>query len=224
MTPLTFQPSAVVLAAGDFPTHPVPLQALSKTTQLVCCDSALLTLRTHPVPLAPGCTVYSIGDGDSLPLSLQHDPSVRFVHNPDQNTNDLTKAVHFCHDRGWHDLVIVGATGRREDHTLGNISLLTNYAELGCRCLLLTDYGSFCTVRGTAQFQSFAGQQVSLFSLDPTAPISAQGLRWPLCERRLTRWWEGTLNEATGNTFTVDSSAAPLLVFQTYDAKEAVPQ
>lgn len=30
----------VILAAGDFPTHPVPLRALREADFVVCCDSA----------------------------------------------------------------------------------------------------------------------------------------------------------------------------------------
>ena len=32
--------NVVILAAGDFPTHPVPLRALREADFVVCCDSA----------------------------------------------------------------------------------------------------------------------------------------------------------------------------------------
>ena len=58
--------------------------------------------------------------------------------------------------------------------------------------------------------------QVSLFSLAPSGTISTTGLRWPIRNRRLTAWWQGTLNEATGNNFTVTLSAdARIIVYRT---------
>ena len=46
------------------------------------------------------------------------------VHVTEQETNDLNKAFRYCLANGWTDIVILGATGKREDHTLGNIGLL----------------------------------------------------------------------------------------------------
>ena len=45
----------------------------------------------------------------------------------DQETNDLTKAVNYVKTLGFREVLILGATGRREDHTLGNISLLAQF-------------------------------------------------------------------------------------------------
>ena len=46
--------------------------------------------------------------------------------------------------------------------------------------------------------------------------LGATGLRWPIRNRRLTAWWQGTLNEATGNNFTVTLSAdARIIVYRT---------
>ena len=110
----------------------------------------------------------------------------------------------------------VGATGLREDHTLGNISLLMDYAPLFQRIEMLSDYGIFTPILQTTTLESKPGTQVSLFSLAPSGTISTTGLRWPIRNRRLTAWWQGTLNEATGNNFTVTLSAdARIIVYRT---------
>jgi len=58
--------------------------------------------------------------------------------------------------------VIVGATGKREDHTLGNISLLADYMKTA-KVVMVTDYGIFTPMQGITEFTSHKGQQVSLF-------------------------------------------------------------
>jgi thiamine pyrophosphokinase len=55
-----------------------------------------------------------------------------------------------------------------------------------------------------------------VFSLDPRTVVSAEGLKYPLDGVRLERWWQASLNEATGDAFSVSFTGGPLLVFQTY--------
>ena len=198
-----------ILAAGDYPTHPTPLAALREADHIVCCDSAYATLEAHGLPQG---SVVVVGDGDSLPLALRQRLGERFVHITEQDFNDLHKAV------GW---AIDGATGRREDHTIGNIAYLATFADehTGLDVAMLTNYGQFSLVRGSRTFASQPGQQVSLFALDPEQPVSASGLQWPLCRRRLGTLWQGTLNAALGPQFTVEGYN--LLVYQTHDTKEA---
>ena len=100
---------------------------------------------------------------------------------------------------------ILGATGLREDHTLGNISLLAHYMQCypNIDFSMTSDYGTLYPMQGHRTFQSKRGQQVSLFSLTPQIPVSVQGLKYPIRNRCLHSWWEGTLNEALGEKFEI---------------------
>ena len=213
----------VILAAGDFPTHAVPLQALREADFVVCCDSAFSQLNTTHYPL-PTTHYIVVGDGDSLSEADKSALGERWLQVDEQDYNDLHKAVQWavCHfpPRTSH-FTILGATGRREDHTLGNIAYLVTFAEEhpGIRLEMLTDYGRFTAMTGSGTFATFPRQQVSIFSMDPDRPIYGQGLRWPLDAFRARRWWQATLNEALGSEVTL-SSDGWLVVFLTYDSKE----
>lgn len=204
--------SVTILANGDFPSHHVPLDALRNADRIVCCDGAFAS-----VPCIDMCRIVAVvGDGDSIPVALRSQYADLYVHDSDQETNDLTKAVRYAVSKGWNSITIVGATGKREDHTLGNISLLANYASF-CDVVMLTDYGRFVVVSESAVLDCFPQQQVSVFSLTPHIPVSVKGLAFPIVNRRLGSWWEGTLNEATGNQFEI--IGGKMVVFQTYDPK-----
>lgn len=210
--------SIVILAAGDYPTHPEPLRALREADFVVCCDSAY----THWQP-QPGLGFIVIGDGDSLPQALKESLGSRWVQVGEQNFNDLHKAMHWVAAHFPPEacsVTIVGATGRREDHTLGNISYLVTFAqELPAYSIaMLTDHGRFCAFRGACTLPTFARQQVSIFSFDPTAPVSGSGLRWPLDGLRVRLWWQATLNEALGSSVELHSEGW-IVVFLTFDAK-----
>ena len=209
MSPIKF--STVVLANGVFPTHPVPLSALKTAGRIVCCDGAADRL-TEAAGLAPE---WIVGDLDSVSSATRTRYRDRLFCVKDQESNDLAKAFRFCLSHGWAEVAIVGATGLREDHTLGNLSLLVDFAR-EASVVLLTDTGCFRPLLTSGTLASFAGQQVSIFSFDPGTAVSAEGLRYPLDGLLLSRWWQAALNEASGDAFSLSFAGGPLLVFQTY--------
>ncbi|MDR0581826.1 MAG: thiamine diphosphokinase, partial [Prevotellaceae bacterium] len=187
--------NVVILADGEFPAHTTPLQVLKSADAVICCDGAAEKLYAH------GRTPdYIVGDLDSLPDELKTRFAGRLYCMTSEETNDLTKAVEFCLQHGATQLKILGAGGLREDHTIANISLLADYAA-ECRVEMITNYGTFVAITKTSTLESTAGQQVSIFSLTPSAKVSATGLKYPLHRKRLDSWWKGSLNEATGAHF-----------------------
>jgi len=200
----------VILANGQFPSHERPLATLHATDRIICCDGAVDKLVA--AGLEP---TWVVGDLDSLSAEARIRHRDRLACQHEQETNDLTKAFRFCLAHGWRELVILGATGLREDHTLANLSLLVDFSR-EASVLLLTDSGWFTPVLSSARLSSRAGQQVSVFSFDPEVAVFAEGLKYPLDGVRFTRWWHAALNEATGSAFNLVFEGGPLLVFQTY--------
>ena len=105
----------------------------------------------------------------------------------------------------------------REDHSIGNISLLADY-EAVANVKMVTNYGVFTPISSRTTFNSFAGEKVSLFSIGQK-PITTKGLKYPIENRILTNWWQGTLNESLGDSFTVDTCGR-VLVFQVFDSEK----
>lgn len=202
-----YTPDAVILANGEYPTHELPLRILSESAFVVCCDGAAneYIARGHTPDVI-------IGDGDSL----SPDNKMRFapimLQIADQETNDQTKAVQYLHSKGYRKIAIVGATGKREDHTLGNISLLIDYMKTGIEVRTFTDYGVFIPVKDSQTFASHAGQQVSILNFGAKG-LKGEGLVYPLSD--FSNWWQGTLNEATSTEFTIHCTG-DYLVFLTY--------
>lgn len=216
----------VILAAGDFPTHPVPVRALREADFVVFCDSAYSQLPAAGSRLLEGKPFVVIGDGDSLPPSDKRQLGDRWIQVDEQDYNDLHKAMEWATSElqtpdSELKVTILGATGRREDHTLGNISYLATFLREhpGVHIEMLTDHGRFTAFNGRRTYDSFPRQQVSLFSITPEVPVSTTGLQWNIKERCLPVWWEGTLNSALSDSFTVEGGT--MIVFQTYKPKEA---
>lgn len=201
---------AVILANGNFPTHPYPLQVLKKAAFLVCCDGAannLLNTGQEPDVI--------IGDLDSISQDILEENSSRILHKPDQESNDLTKAVRFCRSKGYNKLRIVGATGKREDHTIGNMGLLARYAQQG-HVEMITDHEILTVIYGKGDVKTQPGQQVSFFNTTAGVPVTASNVKYPVTNLLLDQWWQGTLNEATGTSISLHAPGATLIVFLLY--------
>ena len=101
----------------------------------------------------------------------------------------------------------------REDHTLGNISLLMRYfRELQVDGIMFTDHGFFTPAFGDRTFSSQQGQQVSIFNFGCTR-LTSSNLKWPCSP--FNQLWQGTLNEALSDSFSIQSDGY-YLVYQTY--------
>lgn len=202
---------AAILCDGDFPCHAVALAALRGCGYLCCCDHAgveAIKRGYHPNAI--------VGDGDSLSdaFKAEHQGILHLVG--EQDDNDQTKATRFCAAQGMKRVAYLGATGKREDHTLGNISHLLDYHdEFGILPTMITDHGYFIPGRGHNTFATVAGRQVSVFNISCTQ-LQGSGLRWPL--RPFSRFWHGTLNEALGSEFTVDGNGQ-YIVYITHESK-----
>ncbi len=194
---------AVILANGEYPTSDIPLQILHGAPYVVCCDGGAdryIKLGYMPDTI--------IGDGDSL----SEENRLRFAdiihYNPDQETNDQTKAVQYLMAKGVKNIAIVGATGKREDHTIGNIALLAEYQRMGVKVRSYTDYGVFIPCSGTQTFKCQNGQKISIFNISARG-LKSVGLEYPIYD--FTAWWQGTLNRCTDNHFTIEADGEYIL-------------
>ena len=194
----------ILLANGDYPIHPTPLALLSTAERVVCCDGAANRY------VAEGGTPYAIiGDGDSVSPHIKERCAYCFHPVTEQENNDLTKAVNFIASLGETDITILGATGKRECHTLGNISLLIDYQRRGLNVRMLTDHCEIRPCQGKQSFTTVIGQQISIINFGAKG-FSCTGLRYPIYD--FSTWWQGTLNEATDTFVTIEADGEYLVL------------
>jgi thiamine pyrophosphokinase len=200
----------VILADGAFPENGSVLDILKQAKVIICCDGAADSLLAHG--MIPD---FVVGDLDSV----SNDVLVRFpeklIKVSEQETNDLAKCFRFAREKGFAVTHLLGASGKREDHLLGNLAQFAEFSKDFPEMLLVTDYGYFAAVTGHAEFTGLnVGTQISFFSFDPCSRVTATGVKYPLCDRELHWWYEATLNTVSESTVTISSTGTmPLLVY-----------
>lgn len=201
----------VILANGEPPARPEALQLLHNARIIVCCDGAagnLAALGIEPTVI--------VGDGDSITPELAAQYADRLRPDRSEEYNDLTKAANYCEEQGIHRFAIVGGGGRREDHLLGNISLLNSYSRKS-EVVMVTNFGIFTPIHTTTTFHCPVGQPVSVFCFTPETRITYHNLRYPACLRRFAQLWEGTLNVTEADTFTIElHDAGDVIIYQAF--------
>ena len=213
----------VILCDGEFPRKAYPLYLLESAEAVVCCDGSVLKYlrymkRRFGEERLPEAVV---GDMDTLPKAWQRRLAPIIVHVSEQDDNDLTKSMRYvlAHHPDVERITVLGATGRREDHTLGNLGLLMEYTRLfdlgNIRVESVSDYGTAFAVTDTCELHVGKGRRFSLFSPDNALTIRSEGLQWPTDAVVFDNWWPATLNRATEDvvrlTFSHPSRALVIL-------------
>ncbi len=172
-------------------------QILAAAPRVVCCDGAgdVYRRRFKKEPFAV------IGDGDSVRGRFANQVVIS-----EQETNDLTKAVRWCQARGWKNLVVLGATGRREDHTIGNV-----FRALDLGVEIVSDYGRFIPFKKRATFRVAKGTAISVFAPDSTTRMTSRGLEWKLDHVKFENLFCATLNRASATRVVLTTSKPALL-------------
>lgn len=195
-----------MIANGEYPTRKEVLEIINAAPLTVCCDGAADDFIARG-----GVPDIIIGDMDSLSDENKARYSDIIIHKADQETNDQTKAVQYLLSRSITRIAIVGATGRREDHTIANIALTAEYMAMGAEVVSYTDSGCFIPCRDNKTLQCTPNAQVSIFNINATA-LRSEGLDYPIYD--FTALWQGTLNCCRSGEFTI-SAQGDYIVFIT---------
>ena len=202
--------TTVILANGDFPKHKTPLKILKDASTIICCDGAINKLDALDI-----IPTLIIGDMDSISKKLKAKYKSQLLKIKTQNENDLRKAINWLEQNNYQSAIILGATGNREDHSLGNIFTLLEYPST-INLKIVSDYGEFSVINKRTTLKSFCGQQISLFSKNSKIKISSINLKYNLKNSSLNSLYSGTLNESISDFITINISHGSILIYQLF--------
>ena len=208
--------TVVIICDGRFPKSEYPRYLIRTADFIICCDGALQKFLRASVSIfgekrLPDVVV---GDMDSLSPALRRRHSDIIVQIDEQEHNDQTKAFRWALENvpGISQIYILGATGEREDHTIGNVSLLMEYARtydlegMGIGVEMISDHATIFAATDTFEMDCGEGRRVSIFSPDNSLRIRSEGLEWPTDEVIFDNWWKATLNRASQDNVRLEFS------------------
>jgi thiamine pyrophosphokinase len=137
----------------------------------------------------------------------------------DQNRNDFEKALGFALAKGYGKISVLGATGKRLDHTLNNLSILKQYHAMSDIRLYDNEFEIFYT-DGKTEFNYPKGEIVSLMAMQKADKIKTKGLKHLLKNESLEFGVrQGTLNFAASDSVQIEVGKGELLVLKKHFGK-----
>jgi len=154
-----------------------------------------------------------IGDLDSF--ERNGDDPFEIIEDPDQERNDLEKALSFARDEGIVEIAILGATGHRLDHTLKNLSVLKQFNDRFEQLFFADNYGETSLIPENYRAELPPGTTVSLFPLSGRVEgIRTSGLKYPLKDEHLENGIrDGSSNVVTSSPMEILHRSGDLLLF-----------
>lgn len=203
--------SVVIIAGGDFPKKEYPRLLVREADIIVCCDGSALKafLRNRKSIFGNETRLPDavVGDLDSLSGSLSGEYKDLLVRVAQQDDNDLAKAFHHVVEK-YPDvdrITFLAATGKREDHTIGNLGQLMEFARFldssgrDISLEAISDHSTIIPITDSCELFVGEGRSVSLFSPDNTLNIKSEGLVWQTGGVVFDNWWKASLNRASAD-------------------------
>ena len=201
---------------GQFPKKEYPLYLLESADYVVCCDGAIDTYLRHFRGRNLRRPDVVVGDMDSLSKNTAERFRDIAVKIDEQETNDQSKAFHYIleHFPDVDTIHILGATGKREDHTIGNLSLLMEYAREMRRqdcgrtvsVDIVSDWSTAFAITDSCTLDVGEGRSVSIICPDNSLNIKSEGLVWPTDNVVFDNLWQATLNRASADRISLTFS------------------
>ena len=143
---------------------------------------------------------------DSTNRELYSKLSNKIIEIKNQNSNDLSKALDWINENEVKSVTIIGATGLRDDHSLGNIFLILEN-KYKYRINIINEFGRFDLMDEDKKlFRSFKNQPVSIFCLDKEVKLNSKGLKYSLNDFSFSKLYGASLNASTGDSFEISSN------------------
>ncbi len=198
---------AVIVCNGEHPSRTLLSRVAGSRSLLIVVDGA-----ANSFPRSFRKPNVIIGDLDSISRAARKRFSTsRIVRVGRQDNTDLEKALDYCVHEGVGEIAILGATGKRIDHTLGNLCVVWKYTKV-LRVSMQGDEWSAFFVERHFDYKAPRGTTVSLIPYSRSEGITLRGLKYPLKNAQMGHGEIGVSNVVVKSPFGVKLRRGRMLV------------
>lgn len=199
---------AVVVSNGFPPPKDLLKDEIENTDLLIGADGGSRTILKHGY--TPDVV---IGDLDSF--EAPESPTFKVIHKPDQETNDLEKALTYALEQEVKICTVLGAFGFRMDHSVKNLSVLNKFHDAFQKLIFRDEVFDAILVKNEFSIRLPVGNIVSLFPVSgEVTGIQTEGLKFSLDRESLKNGVrDGTSNETISDEFSIRIATGELVVF-----------
>lgn len=191
-----------LLLNGETPNE-VP--EVSKYDMICATDGAYQYLKKHNI--VPN---FIAGDFDSL----QEIPKeIEVIKTPNQDFTDFDKILQILFDKGFYMIDVFGASGKEQDHFLGNLHTAIQWKEK-LQLTFFDNYNRYFLADKSTNITDCKNSIVSLIPFPKATNIVTEGLEYQLNKEDLVFGKRiGTRNKGIQDTVKVTFENGELIIF-----------
>lgn len=209
----------VIVSGGKAPSYELIINELKNSSFLICADSGGNCLYEYNI--VPD---YLMGDFDSI-----NNDVLKFfeksskcnieIYPSDKDFTDTELVLNKAIELGATEIVLLGCTGTRIDHLMGNIGMLLKCLKLNIKAYIKDNYNSIEIVNKTTTIE---GEKGKIFSLYPYGSdvenLSIKGAKYKLFNYSLTMGEARCIsNEFLDEKVKINFTRGNLLIFHSKD-------
>lgn len=138
---------------------------------------------------------------------------IEVIQTPNQDFTDFDKILQILFDRGFKNIDVFGASGKEQDHFLGNLHTAICWKNK-LDITFFDNYGTYFLADNCTQLSNCKGKIISLIPFPKATNIITKGLEYPLSNEDLTFGQRiGTRNSASENEVEIRFESGELFIF-----------
>jgi thiamine pyrophosphokinase len=167
----------IIIANGKSPTKKVVQYFFKKGfITIICADGgANSAIKLGIIP------DFIIGDLDSITptVSKYFNGKSKFIKYKRQNDTDVEKCLKFVIKEKFDEVILLGVTGDRLDHTICNLGIVLKFYKR-IKLSLTAENSYLIPADKSLTIKSKKGETISIYAFDKKTKITSKGLKYQL--------------------------------------------
>jgi thiamine pyrophosphokinase len=172
----------IIIANGKCPTKKVVEYFVTKGFKtIICADGGANSAKK--IKITPD---YIIGDLDSIALTTLRyfGKKSTIIQIKRKNDTDVEKCLKYAIKKKFDEVVLLGVTGDRLDHTICNLGIVIKFFGK-IKIYLSAESSYLSSINRTTEFNSKVGETISLYAFSDKTRITSTGLKYKLNDTAL---------------------------------------
>jgi len=206
----------LILANGQFPNKKEILYLKKNGFEtIICADGgANSAFKLNIIP------DLIIGDLDSIDEQVLkfYESKTKIKKVKRQNDTDVEKALKYAISKNCREVILLGATGDRLDHSFCNLGIALKFDDK--IKINILHQKSFLSVRsGNVTLKTIPKEIISLYGFDSKTKITSKGLKYELNNEELPFGVrESTSNQAVGGEVNLKIKGGKIFIIREFEA------
>jgi len=152
----------------------------SNIEYVICADGGLE--KAENLKLVPNVIIGDMDSVNKVVLKKYLDMKIELVKYPaEKNYTDMELAIEYALEKGFKDIILIGATGSRLDHTFANILLIEAYYKKGIRVKIIDNNNIIQLITNSMEIQNKRNYFASIVPITEFIEgLTLKGFKYPL--------------------------------------------